>query len=195
MTKKENDLIATPLQHLLIQHKLLILKVIRRYFFDPADIDDITQETFMRALEAEKRNDIKHPKQFLVGIAKNVAREELKKRSRISFAMVEDCDLENHPSSEPLIDSALESREKLRIFSDAVSKLPRQCRKVFLLKHTFGASHKEIGKKLGISVSTVEKHVALGLKMCREYMLAELNKSAVDERVEYLFGPHKRESN
>lgn len=177
----------TPLGRLLNKNKLLIFKIIRRYFIDPHDIDDIAQETFARALEAEKKTDIKYPTQFLVGIAKNVAREELKRRSKITQATIEDCDLHNHPSNEPMTDAVLESKEKLRIFFEAISKLPPQCRKVFLLKHSFGASHKEIGKKLGISVSTVEKHVALGLKMCREHMLARLNDGSIDEKVEYLF--------
>jgi RNA polymerase sigma-70 factor (ECF subfamily) len=47
-----------------------------------------------------------------------------------------------------------------------VAQLPLQCRRAFLLKKVYGLSQKEIAGYLGISESTVEKHVAKGLLHC-----------------------------
>ena len=56
------------------------------------------------------------------------------------------------------------------LFTEAILSLPRQCQRVFVLKKVYGHSHQEISSKLGISISTTEKHVATGLKRCTEFM-------------------------
>ncbi len=160
-------------------NKGLIASVLRRYSLYRLDIEDITQETILRALEAEKRTEIREPRRFLVGIAKNIARTELERRSKMTLELIDDFDGKTYISDEPSVDDTVDMRQRMQVFSQAVSTLPTQCQKVFILKHVYGASHKEIADKLDIAVSTVEKHVALGLRRCREKMLHDL---AVDER-------------
>lgn len=169
------------LYSLLRRNSLLIAKLLRGFSFSIADLEDISQETILRALEARKRRKIEHPRQFLIGIAKNVAREELRKRAKMSAEIMEDYGLPDHSCSGPSTETIVDGQEKLALFAEAVSQLPPQCRKVFVLKHVYGLSHKAIGKKLGISVSTVEKHVAHGLNACRQRMLARLNRGSEDD--------------
>ena len=154
-------------------NKGMIANILRRYSIRQLDIADFTQETILRALEAEKRVEIKEPRRFLVGIAKNVARTELERRSKMTMALLDDFDPQSYVSDEPAIDDVVAGREEMRMFWEAVETLPPQCQKVFVMKHVYGASHKEIARKLDIAVSTVEKHVALGLRRCRERMLRE----------------------
>lgn len=159
----------------------LIASVLRRYSIHQLDLADITQETLARALEAERRTDIREPKRFLVGIAKNVARAELERRSKMTTELIDDFSSQTYVSDEPAVDDVVDSRRRMQVFWKAVMTLPAQCQKVFVLKHVYGASHKEIAQKLDIAVSTVEKHVALGLRRCREHMLADLGESDPDE--------------
>lgn len=156
-------------------NKGLIASVLRRYSLQQIDIADLTQETILRALEAEKRTVIREPKGFLVGIAKNLARNELQRRSKMLTDLLDDFDPETYVSDEPAVDDQVDSRQKMRVFGEAVAMLPPQCQKVFVLKHVHGASHQEIASKLDIAISTVEKHVALGLRRCREVMSRELS--------------------
>lgn len=156
-------------------NKGMIASVLRRYSLHQIDIADITQETILRALEAEKRTEIREPRRFLVGIAKNIARTELERRSKMTLELLDDYATETYVSDEPSIDSVVDGRHRMRVFWEAVSTLPTQCQKVFVLKHVYGASHREIAEKLDIAVSTVEKHVALGLRRSREVMLRELS--------------------
>lgn len=156
-------------------NKGLIASVLRRYSLHQLDIADITQETILRALEAEKRTEIREPRRFLVGIAKNIARTELERRSKMTLALLDDYAPETYVSDEPAVDDVVDSRHRMQVFWEAVSTLPNQCQKVFVMKHVYGASHKEIAEKLDIAVSTVEKHVALGLRRSREAMLRELS--------------------
>ena len=187
MTTDGGDGEELGLFRLLQKNRFLIAKILRRFTFRSDEIDDVLQETILRALEARRRGDIRHPRQFMIAIAKNVAREELRKRAKVAMDVIEDCDLENHQSMEPDADSVIEGREKMRIFATAVANLPPQCRRVFVWKYVSGASHKEIASRLGISVSTVEKHVAAGLKACREEMLSVLNGPSAGGEVTYLF--------
>ncbi|MBB5518685.1 RNA polymerase sigma factor [Amphiplicatus metriothermophilus] len=152
----------------------LIASVLRRYALSRLDIDDISQETIARALEAARAREIREPRRFLIGIAKNVARAEIERRSKMAVELVEDLGAERYVSDEPAVDEIVDGRRRMETFWKAVETLPSQCQKVFVLKYVYGASHKEIARKLGIAVSTVEKHVALGLKRCRERMLSEL---------------------
>jgi RNA polymerase sigma-70 factor (ECF subfamily) len=62
------------------------------------------------------------------------------------------------------------AREEFVLFCEAVRKLPAQCRRVFVLKKVYGYSQLEIAEELGLSESTVEKHVALGVRRCHKFM-------------------------
>lgn len=169
-------------------HKGLVASVLRRFKLSQIDIEDLTQETILRALEAEKRTEIREPKRFLVGIAKNVARAELERRSKMTTNLLDDFDPDSYVSDEPAIDDAVDARRRMAAFGKAVAGLPPQCQKVFVLKHIYGASHKEIADKLDIAISTVEKHVALGLKRCRDAMLAEQSTAEPDESAATVLG-------
>jgi RNA polymerase sigma factor (sigma-70 family) len=59
-----------------------------------------------------------------------------------------------------------------------VNQLPPKCRKVLLLRMLEGLSQKEIATRLGIAVSTVEKHLAKALHSSRDAM-AELKRSSM----------------
>jgi len=161
------------------QNEPLIKKVLRRFGLSPEDIADLTQETILRALEAERRQEIREPTGFLVGIAKNIARKELQKRSRFVLGLIEEFRPEEHILDEPSVDDVVDSQERMLIFWEALSTLPPQCQKVFVLKNVHGERHKDIAQRLGISVSTVEKHVAEGLKRAREFMQEKLRGESI----------------
>ncbi len=152
------------------ENESILRKYLRRFTSNFHDIEDITQETILRALNAEKKTDIEQPRAFLFGIARNVARKELEKRSKSIIDFIEDFDTKEYISKEPSQEENLEGRQRMLLFMDAAATLPAQCQKVFVLKKVYGYSHQEIAKQLGISISTTEKHVAAGLRRCSEFM-------------------------
>lgn len=133
------------------------------------DIEDILQETYIKTYQSSLLSEIRYPKAFMVKVAIRLANRH------ISLAKRMDCDPEIDQRSN---DSAslhhaadfssqterdVVSRKDFEFLCQSVSELPEQCGKVFVLKKVYGLSQREIATRLGISESTVEKHVAKGL--------------------------------
>lgn len=168
--KRETTSFKSRIFKVFIENETLIKRFLRRYSSNAHDIDDISQETILRALKAEQNKEIREPKAFLFGVAKNIARKSLEKKSKSLIDFIEDFGEKEYLSNEPTIDAQIEGREKLLVFWKAVANLPPQCQKVFVLKKVHGYSHKQIAKYLDISISTVEKHAASGLLKCLDYI-------------------------
>jgi len=167
---KKHSPFSSVMMNTFSENESILRKFLRRFTSNFHDIEDITQETILRALNAEKKTDIEQPRAFLFGIARNVARKELEKKSKSIIDFIEDFDTKEYISNEPSQEKSLEGRQRMLLFMEAAATLPAQCQKVFVMKKVYGYSHQEIAKQLGISISTTEKHVAAGLKRCSEFM-------------------------
>ena len=144
--------------------KAFISRFIRR----PQDIDDIAQETFVRAFTAEQKGEIQHPKAYIYRVARNLAFETLQKKSTQLTSYIEDsCDLSLLQSGEDIEGAAI-VMEKFGRVKTAIAEMPPQCQRVFIMHKVYGFKYKEISQQLGISVSTVEKHIMTGLKKCKQ---------------------------
>jgi RNA polymerase sigma-70 factor (family 1) len=58
----------------------------------------------------------------------------------------------------------IQDNEYSRLLKEAVSQLPEQQKKVYLLSRQDGLKHEEIAGQLGISVNTVKNHMKAALK-------------------------------
>ena len=136
----------------------------------PHDIEDIVQETFIRSYEAAEKQPIRHPKSFMLRTARNLALNHVGKHDNKLTDNIEDWSGSDVYVETASMESQFDSNERFLLFCRAVRMLPVQCRRVFILKKVYGLGQKEIAEFLGISQSTVEKHVAKGLLMCTEFM-------------------------
>ncbi len=148
---------------------------LRRYiarFLRGADAEDALQEVFLRAYSAELQRPILMPRAYLFRVAKHVALNELARRRNSLATPIEDFPEQDvvGSSGQPGVEQDLEGRRRVALFTRAVASLPDQCRKVFVLKKVEGLSQAEIALRLGLSESTVEKHLAKGMLLTRDYM-------------------------
>ena len=67
-------------------------------------------------------------------------------------------------ADEPSADEVVASRQRLKALVEAVEDLPEKTRQAFRLHKLEGHSHVETARRMGISVSTVEKHISSALK-------------------------------
>lgn len=146
-----------------------------RFLISKEDVEDVLQETFIRASEAENKTNIQSPKAFLYKVAKNLALSEVSKKSKQIITCIEDFDALEVLDNKSCLEAQLEAKQELEAFYQAVVEvLPPVCRRVFLLRKAFGYSHKEIAGHLGISVSTVEKHLMKGMRKYEEYLESQV---------------------
>ena len=159
------------LSSVFLEHQSSLKRFIARFFSRPQDVEDVVQETYLRAFGAVKAGeDLRSPKAFLFRIARNVALNELATKSRLLTDYMEDSQLQDVIDHGSSTEDQVAGQEKLAMFCGAVATLPAQCRRAFLMRKVYGLSHKEIAERLGISTSTVEKHIASGLLRCSAYL-------------------------
>ncbi len=153
-----------------LENATFLRKFLARYFTERQDIEDVVQETYLRAYNAERQKVINHPKAFLFRIARNIAITTLNKKSRQITHYIEDYELPIIIESENTTESEAEARQHIGIYCEAVTALPDQCRRVFLLRKVHGLSHKEIAKRMNLTLSSIEKHLLKGVLKCRAYI-------------------------
>lgn len=147
----------------------------------PHEIEDIVQETYVRICQIQQKEHISSPKSFIYTIARNLALDYHKQADTRKVDRVDDPELLDvlgaEEGQDQVFDAVLSGHE-FGHFCEAVRQLPLQCRKVFVLKKVYGYSQREIAQHLHISESTVEKHIAVGLKSCMQYMRKATDSNA-----------------
>lgn len=151
----------------------LLKRLIARYFSSPQDIDDLSQEAFLRAYQVAQNQEVIHHKSLLLKIARNTAISELRSRSRSPVDYVDSDDLPEMPCDGGSAEDSAIGQEVLGLYCQAITTLPPQCRKVYLMRKVYGMSHTEIAESLGISRKTVENHLTRGIQLCDSFLQGE----------------------
>ena len=142
----------------------------------PKEIEDIVQETYVKVCQVKNKDEITHPRSFLYRTARNLAFDYLKRAETQRADGVGDdsglFDGDTDAFSDDIFEQVAKNEEFAQ-FCEAVRLLPVQCRKVFVLKKVYGYSQQEIARELDLSESTVEKHVAAGIKRCTYFMMSQ----------------------
>lgn len=144
-----------------------------RFLYRKEDIDDMAQEAFLRAYKATEGRDIEFPKAYLFRVAKNLALKELGRKSKQMTDYLEESLVEDETNASDLLEEHLVAEQKINLYFDAIAELPPQCRRVFLMRKVQALPHLAIANELGISKSAVEKHIAIGVARCHQYMKAQ----------------------
>ncbi|MFC4313751.1 RNA polymerase sigma factor [Steroidobacter flavus] len=135
----------------------------------PETAADITQETYLRLISTAPLKPVENLRAFIFRIARNLAIDHVRGRARQS---VFEQGLENlyavTGESPAQLDDALAARDDLERIQRSVEELAPLTRRVFELCRYEGLAHKEVAEQLGVSVSTVEKHMAAALDFLRE---------------------------
>ena len=165
-TKKPKD---SGIFQTFLQNESSLKRFLRRFLYKQEDIDEISQETFLRAYKATKGRDIESPKAYIFQVARSLAYTELSRKTRKLTDYLEDA-LEDTAGTTDDLEDEVAAQQKVSFFFDAIAELPPQCRRVFLMRKVQGMPHKAIAQTLGIGASAVEKHIAIGTERCKRYI-------------------------
>jgi RNA polymerase sigma-70 factor (ECF subfamily) len=140
----------------------------------PAEADDLVQEAYARLLSLQTWQDIASPVAFTHQIIRNLALDRLRRASLVRIENVAALDLAAIADPAPDPHRVASAASDLARIVALVDQLPPQCRKVVRLRKFEGRSPREIAEMLGLSVSTVEKHLAKGLAAVTKGMAGDL---------------------
>ena len=132
--------------------------------------EEVVQNTYLRL--AGRSADavlIEYPKTYIFSAARNAAIDFTAQQNaewlyRVDFDDIDALTQGEDPSR------ALHHRQRIVRLAVLLNELPTACQTVFLLNKIEGLKHREIGRRLGISVSMVEKHIMRALVHCRDLM-------------------------
>jgi RNA polymerase sigma factor (sigma-70 family) len=166
------------LARLFLESSSAIRRRMRRFVGSKADADDAVQEAFLRALETA--DQVRAPRAFLYTAARNIAVDGHRREQCARKTALGELALSSVQSSGQSAESELLAEERGRVLREAVEHLPPQCRAVFALKVFHGYSYKEIAASLGISVKTVENHVARGVRETHQHVRRRFEERSAD---------------
>lgn len=143
-----------------------IAGLIRRMMRNSDDIEDLIQETFVKAFNAIAT--FNHDYAFstwLYRIASNHCIDFLRKKRLKTFSIdqpleTSDGEMQYEISDSTwLPDSDIHNREKTALLQNAIQELPDKYRVVIELRHSEELDYQEIANKLGLPLGTVKAHL------------------------------------
>lgn len=141
---------------------------LKSYCADEAELDEITQETFIRLWENRQKIRAElNVKNLLFTIAKNKAIDQV--RHTRSHAKVIKLQQQERPENYNTLDHIILA-DYNRVLAVAMMQLPPRNREVFALSRNTHLSNAEISEKLNISVKAVEKHITKTLHFLRAFL-------------------------
>lgn len=145
----------TPIAYL----RTKLQRLLRSRGRSPDDTDDLIQEAFLRLQLYCKDKPVKQSEAFLVRTALNLSVDE-RRRARNQVAMHTPVELLPLIDTGPPLDEILAAQQRLQRVKKAIDAMSPRLREVFILHRAEGYNYEQIGQQLGISKSTVEKHMA-----------------------------------
>lgn len=146
---------------------LAALRIVR----DRQVAEDLTQETYLRTLQAARTAPIEHVEAFLHKTIRNLALDHLRRRrTRNCYedASAGERQVQEIPADVPTIEAALIERERLRLFEEALQSLPERARRAWSLSQLEGWPYARIADHLGVSRNTVYNDVKLVMGHCSD---------------------------
>jgi RNA polymerase sigma factor (sigma-70 family) len=150
---------------LIARHAGLLHAFLLKITRDPASVDELVQDTFLRIWMArEWLGQVNSFKPYLFTISKNLAvnllRKSVKDRLQHSqwAAEVTPEEDENH------------DEWKWKLFDEAIEQLPPQQKKVWTMARRQGKKYQEISDELGLSRESVKKYLQLASAAISRYI-------------------------
>ncbi len=159
LREQQNRFVSDNLRRIFLQ--------IYRIVENVADAQDLTQETFIKALQRQEQlKDERKAAHWLSRIATNTALDFLRRHGRVSF-----CEIDEAPESpcESPEDILLRG-EKREYLEDGLRTLTARERMALVLRDIEGLPAEEVARRLDCSKATVRSHIANARVKFRRYV-------------------------
>lgn len=159
-----------------------LARYVARFCASPDEVQDVVQDAYLQVYCALRESGpAGHvPAALLYTTARNIAFSRLRHQKVVAAAASRVSVSEQIRREHAAVDQEVDRGQQMRLLLQAVNTLPPKCRDVFVLRMIDGLSQREIAERLGIAVSTVEKHLARGLQQCRSELASRRAEPCAD---------------
>ena len=144
----------------------------RKLIGDEAEAEDLVQEAYAKVLGVADWRRLEAPDRFVMTIIRNLAFERFRRAKVVGIRQIGVLEMDRLVDPAPDAYAVTSARQELDLVLAALDRLPEQCRKVLTLRKMYGLSPGQIAVRLNLSVSTVEKHLAKGLRLLTKALAA-----------------------
>lgn len=167
---------STAFEEIVARYEAPVRGVLYGFLRDPTLVEDVAQETFLRALDKlHKITDPSALRSWLVSIACNGARDELRRRKRQRQVPLDsqeaEVERERGPRPGPLGDAV--RSDLRRDLAEALQHVPESSREALVLKIVEGWTYAEIARFQGIPMGTVQIRIHRARLQLRKLLEAD----------------------
>ncbi len=155
--------------------------MILRYFMartrDATIAEDILQELYLKIAALPEGYDVENETAFLFRTAQNIWLNMIRGKTRALSREGQWLDTSTHSvgmetvADTPSAETVVGDRQQVALMQAAVKELPDKTQRIFRLHKFDGLNQAEVAAKIGMSKSSVEKHLSSALK----HLMARLN--------------------
>ncbi len=154
-----------------------IFNLIYRIIRDREQVEDLTQETFVKAFGSLRNFNREYAfSTWLYKIATNSSIDYIRKKKLPTMSIDKPISHEDSDYSFEIPDSTYEpdkfiiQRQKVKIIAEAIDRLPPKYKQVIILRHTEERDYSEIAKILKIPIGTVKAHIFRARELLNKYL-------------------------
>ena len=133
------------------------------------EAEEVVSDVFLEVWQNRgKLSGIQNMKAWLLTLVHNGSISCLRQRANVpDSVLLEEAGANALPADLQTPDEQLVSREEIARINRVINSFPPRCRQVFVLAKIEKLPYKEIARMLGISVKTIDNHIANALKQIR----------------------------
>jgi len=164
-------------RELMKKYRDAIFNLIYRIIRDRAQVEDLTQETFVKAFASLRNFNREYAfSTWLYKIATNSSIDYIRKKKLHTMSINKPVSHGDSDYSIELPDSTYEPDrviirdQKSVIIAEAIDRLPPKYRKVIVMRHNEERDYAEIAKILKIPIGTVKAHIFRARELLYKYL-------------------------
>lgn len=128
------------------------------------DVDDVIQESYAVLYSLKSVDDIRFPRAYLFRVAHSVIVKYVRRSLVVPIQAAEDLEALSIPDEGATPEETAIVRDELRQLARVIAAMPGRTREAFILRRVHGLSQREVAREMRLSESTVEKHIARGIR-------------------------------
>lgn len=146
------------------------LGLARRLTGDIDSARDLVHDAYARILSGNTWTTLTHPRAYVMRAVYNLGLNKLRNARVVPMQQYAKTETVSYADLTPDQFQVLSGRQEIDLLMSAISQLPPQCRKVVIMRRIDELRPRDIAQRLGISLSTVEKHLARGMSLLADYL-------------------------